>query len=209
MPCASNSKPLHFVTNSKTSDVRDQIARGHIRYGSEADVRARIWDVRLPPKRGHAQRPHQCLQCAIGRSRGLGALFVPSTAASAPLSASAKLLEAAAGHVANEHADGQDHRRSAQRLPLEALWPSGDAPVKDGLGAHVATDASRAAFRPGQLGPVKAKFLADAAYNARIKGLARSAERNFRLPPFVMDYDHDWAFPSLLLLVVEATSAIR
>src|SRR3990170_1786377 len=53
--------------------------------------------------------------------------------------------------------------------------------------AHVATDASRAAFRPGQLGPVKAKFLADAAYNARVEGLARSAERNFRLPPFVMD----------------------
>jgi hypothetical protein len=23
MPCASNSKPLHFVTNSKTSDVRN------------------------------------------------------------------------------------------------------------------------------------------------------------------------------------------
>ena len=75
--------------------------------------------------------------------------------------------------------------------------------------AHVATDTSRAAFWPGQLGPVKAKFLADAAYNARIKGLVRSAERNFRLPPFVMDYDHDWAFPSLLLFVVEATSAIR
>jgi hypothetical protein len=63
--------------------------------------------------------------------------------------------------------------------------------------------------RPGQLGPVKAKFLADAAYNARVEGLARSAERNFRLPPFVMDYDHDWAFPSLLVPVVEATSAVR
>jgi hypothetical protein len=75
--------------------------------------------------------------------------------------------------------------------------------------AHVATDASRAAFRPGQLGPVKAKFLADAAYNARVKGLARSAERNFRLPPFVMDRDHDWALPSLLVPVVEATSAVR
>jgi hypothetical protein len=43
--------------------------------------------------------------------------------------------------------------------------------------------ASHAAFRPGQLGPVKAKFLADAAYNAGVKDLARSAERNFRLPP--------------------------
>jgi hypothetical protein len=75
--------------------------------------------------------------------------------------------------------------------------------------AHVATDVSRAAFRPGQLGPVKTKFLADAAYNARVKGLARSAERNFRLPPFVMDYDHDWALPSLLVPVVEATSAVR
>ena len=53
----------------------------------------------------------------------------------------------------------------------------------------------RAAFRPGQLGRVKAEFLADAAYNARVKGLARSAERNFRLPPFVMDYHHDWALP--------------
>jgi hypothetical protein len=70
-------------------------------------------------------------------------------------------------------------------------------------------DASRAAFRPGQLGPVKAKFLADAAYNTRVEGLARSAERNFRLPPFVMDYDHDWTFPSLLVPVVEATSAVR
>ena len=75
--------------------------------------------------------------------------------------------------------------------------------------AHVVTDASRASFRPGQLGPVKAKFLADAAYYARVKGLARSAERNFRLPPLVMDYDHDWALPSLLVPVVEATSAVR
>jgi hypothetical protein len=75
--------------------------------------------------------------------------------------------------------------------------------------ARVATDASRAAFRHGQLGTVKAKFLADAAYNARVKGLARSAERNFRLPPFVMDYNHDWALPSLFMLVVEATSAVR
>jgi hypothetical protein len=60
----------------------------------------------------------------------------------------------------------------------------------------IATDASHAGFRPRQLGPVKAKFLADAACNARIKDLARSAERNFRLPPFVMDYHHDWALPS-------------
>jgi hypothetical protein len=65
-----------------------------------------------------------------------------------------------------------------------------------------------AAFRPGQLGPVKAKFLTDAVYNARVKDLARSAERNFRLSPFAMDYHHDWTFPSLLMLVVEATSAI-
>src|SRR6266568_2040618 len=42
--------------------------------------------------------------------------------------------------------------------------------------------ASHAAFRPGQLGPVKAKFLADAAHNAGVKDLARSAERHFRLP---------------------------
>ena len=75
--------------------------------------------------------------------------------------------------------------------------------------AHVATDASRAAFRSGQLGPVKAKFLADAAYYARVKGLVRSAERNFRPPPLAMDYDHDWALPSLLVPVVEATSAVR
>jgi hypothetical protein len=38
--------------------------------------------------------------------------------------------------------------------------------------AHVATDASRAAFRPGQLGPVKAKFLADAAHVSGIEVLA-------------------------------------
>jgi hypothetical protein len=61
----------------------------------------------------------------------------------------------------------------------------------DGAVAHVATDASHAAFRAGQFGPVKAKFFADAAYNARLKDLARSAERNFRLPPFAMDYLHD------------------
>jgi hypothetical protein len=81
------------------------------------------------------------------------------------------------------------------------------APVKDAV-AYVATDASHAAFRAGQLGPVKAKFLADTAYNARVKGLARSAERNFRLPPFVMDYLHDWALPPFLMPVVEATSAV-
>ncbi len=74
--------------------------------------------------------------------------------------------------------------------------------------AHVATDASRAAFRPGQLGPVKAKFLANAAYNARVKNLMRSPERNFRLPPFVMDGHHDPALPSFLVPVVEATSAV-
>ena len=35
--------------------------------------------------------------------------------------------------------------------------------------------------------------------------------RREELPPsaFVMDYDHDWAFPSLLVPVVEATSAVR
>jgi hypothetical protein len=60
-----------------------------------------------------------------------------------------------------------------------------DAPVKDnGAVAHVATDASHAAFRAGQLGPVKAKFLADAVYNARVEDLARSAERSFG-PPLV------------------------
>ena len=74
--------------------------------------------------------------------------------------------------------------------------------------AHVATNASHAAFRPRQLGPVKAKFLADAAYSARVKDLVRSAKRSFRLPPFVMDYHHDWALPSLLMPVVEATSAV-
>jgi hypothetical protein len=84
-----------------------------------------------------------------------------------------------------------------------------DAPVKDnGAVAHVATDASHAAFRAGQLGPVKAKFLADAVYNARVEDLARSAERSFRLPPFAMDYHHDRALPSLLMPVVEVTSAV-
>jgi len=61
------------------------------------------------------------------------------------------------------------------------------------------TNASHAAFRPGQLGPVKAKFLTDAAYNARVKDLARSAERDFRLPPLVMDYHHDWPLASRVL----------
>lgn len=74
--------------------------------------------------------------------------------------------------------------------------------------AHVATDSSHAAFRPGQLGPVKAKLLADAAYNARIKGLAGAAERNFRLPSFVMDCHYDWAVLSLLMPVIEAASAV-
>lgn len=74
--------------------------------------------------------------------------------------------------------------------------------------AHVETDSSHAAFRPGQLGPVKAKFLADVAYNARVKDLARSAERNFRLPSLVMDCHHDWAVLSLLMPVIEAASAV-
>jgi hypothetical protein len=76
-----------------------------------------------------------------------------------------------------------------------------DAPRKRGL---------HAASRPGQLGPVKAKFLADAAYNARVKDLARSAERDFRLPPLVMDYHHDWALASFLMPVVSrgATQAL-
>jgi len=68
--------------------------------------------------------------------------------------------------------------------------------------------ASHAGFRPRQLGPVKAKFLADAAYNARVKDLARTAERNFRLPPLVMDCHHDWALSSFLMPVVETTSAV-
>jgi len=71
-----------------------------------------------------------------------------------------------------------------------------------------AETASHAAFWPGQLGPVKAKFLADAAYNARVKDLARYAERNFCLPPFVINYHHDWALSSFLMPVVETTSAV-
>ena len=98
----------------------------------------------------------------------------------------------------------EQHYRGKAAVPGAEIESNASAAV-----AHVATDASRAAFRPGQLGPVKAKFLTDAAYNTRIKGLARSAERNFRLSPFVMDYDHDWALPSLLVPVVEATSAVR
>ena len=45
-------------------------------------------------------------------------------------------------------------------------------------------DSSHAAFRPGQLGPVKAKFLADVAYNARVKDLAEI--RREELPPSVL-----------------------
>jgi hypothetical protein len=74
--------------------------------------------------------------------------------------------------------------------------------------AHVATNALRSAFRPGQLGPVKAKFLANAAYNARVKDLARPPERNLRLSPFVMDCHHDRALPAFLMPLVEATSAV-
>ena len=43
------------------------------------------------------------------------------------------------------------------------------------LAARRALTRLRAAFRPGQLGPVKAKFLADAACNASVKNLARPA----------------------------------
>ena len=63
-------------------------------------------------------------------------------------------------------------------------------------------------FGPGQLGPVKAKLLADAAYNARLKGLAGAAERNLRLPSFVMDCHYHWAVLSLLMPVIEAASAV-
>jgi hypothetical protein len=74
--------------------------------------------------------------------------------------------------------------------------------------AHVVADVSHPAFRPGQLRPVKTKFLTDPLYNARVKDLACPAERNFRFPPFAMDYHHNWAFSSLLMPVVEATSAV-
>jgi hypothetical protein len=42
----------------------------------------------------------------------------------------------------------------------------------DTVVAHVATDASRAAFRPRQLEPVKTKFLADTAHVSGMKVLA-------------------------------------
>jgi hypothetical protein len=67
---------------------------------------------------------------------------------------------------------------------------------------------SHATFRPGQLGPVKTKLLAHAAYNARIKDLAGSAERNFRLASLVMNYHRDWSLSSFLLPVVEATTPV-
>ena len=44
------------------------------------------------------------------------------------------------------------------------------------------------------------------------EGRGSGEMRREELPPsapFVMDYDHDWAFPSLLVPVVEATSAVR
>jgi hypothetical protein len=69
-------------------------------------------------------------------------------------------------------------------------------------------DGSHVTFRSGQLGPIKAKFLADAAHNTRIKDLARSPERSFCLPPVVMDDYHDWTLSPLLVPVVEATSAV-
>jgi hypothetical protein len=74
--------------------------------------------------------------------------------------------------------------------------------------AHAAADASHAALGPGQLGPIKAKLLADAAYNARVKFLPRSAEWSFGLPPLVMDCHHHWALSSLLMPGVEATSVV-
>ena len=46
MPCASNSKPSHFVTNSKTNDVRDPITLGRDRSGSMSDRHRLIQHVR-------------------------------------------------------------------------------------------------------------------------------------------------------------------
>ena len=37
------------MTNSKTNDVRDQIALGHVRCGSKADIRSISFDVRQVP----------------------------------------------------------------------------------------------------------------------------------------------------------------
>ena len=39
-----------------------------VRFGSLADIRERIRDVRFTPKSGHGQRPHQCLQSLTDKS---------------------------------------------------------------------------------------------------------------------------------------------
>jgi hypothetical protein len=31
-----------------------EVGRRHVRYGSEADIEARLFDVRFPPKSGHS-----------------------------------------------------------------------------------------------------------------------------------------------------------
>jgi hypothetical protein len=99
-------------------------------------------------------------------------------------------------------------RRAVQWRKVLDIEAGASATFDHKVEAVMRNRASYAAFRPGQLGPVKAKFLADAAYNARVKDLARSAEGNFRLPPLVIDYHHDWALSSFLMPVVETTSAV-
>jgi hypothetical protein len=43
--------------------LHTRLPLGHVRYGSLADIRVRIWDVRFTPKSGHVQHLH-CLLCA-------------------------------------------------------------------------------------------------------------------------------------------------
>src|SRR5262245_21517226 len=44
--------------------VTIKAARPYVRFGSLADIRKRIRDVRFTPKSGHAQRRHRCLLSA-------------------------------------------------------------------------------------------------------------------------------------------------
>jgi hypothetical protein len=75
---------------------------------------------------------------------------------------------------------------------------------------HDNTTSSDAAFRSGQLCRIESQFFAGAAHLARVKDLARTAERNFRPSAFSMHRDHDTALvPLIMLAVIDAAALLN
>ncbi len=70
--------------------------------------------------------------------------------------------------------------------------------------------SSDAAFRSGQSCRIESQFFTDATQQARVKDLARTAERNFRLSAFSMHRDHDTALvPLIMLTVIDAAALLN